>query len=113
MGQRPGGELEHRGKPCVKCPWQADANLTDFSDADFDKLQAANGCRGAEAPVTAPMMACHLDQPDTAHPMRLCAGYLAVVGRDHLGVRLKVMAGCRRPFSSLVWGGRRCTSRWT
>lgn len=39
------------------------------------------------------MMACHLDQPDTAHPIRLCAGYLAVVGRDHLGVRLKVMAG--------------------
>lgn len=39
------------------------------------------------------MSACHKDQPDTAHPMRLCAGWLAVVGPDHIGVRLSLIDG--------------------
>lgn len=57
------------------------------------------------------MMACHRDQPGTAHPMRLCAGWLAVVGRDHLGVRLKILAGsCPRACSTLDTTGHACTA---
>ncbi|MGK5557969.1 hypothetical protein ACSNOI_40825 [Actinomadura kijaniata] len=38
-------------------------------------------------------MACHKDQADTAHPLRLCAGWLAVVGPDHIGVRIAMLTG--------------------
>ncbi|MFI7445821.1 DUF6283 family protein [Nonomuraea indica] len=54
---------------------------TDTSEADVARL------------TRAPRMACHKDQPDTAHPMRLCAGWLAVVGPDHIGVRLSLIDG--------------------
>lgn len=43
--------------------------------------------------MDAPVMACHKDQPGTAHPLRLCAGWLAVVGPHHLGVRMAVLTG--------------------
>ncbi len=81
----------HRTRPCTQCPWRRDADLTAFSDADMTKLANANGSPGCEAPTDAPAMSCHLDQPDTAHPMRLCAGWLAVVGRHHLGIRMALM----------------------
>lgn len=53
-------------------------------------LRRADGRPGAEAAVDAPVVACHLDQPDTAHPLRWCAGWLAVVGQDHLAIRLAI-----------------------
>ncbi|WP_328617267.1 DUF6283 family protein [Amycolatopsis sp. NBC_00355] len=81
----------HRTHPCSQCPWRQDADLTTFSDADMTKLANANGSAGREAPTDAPAMSCHLDQPDTAHPMRLCAGWLAVIGRHHLGIRMALM----------------------
>ncbi|MFJ1768019.1 DUF6283 family protein [Amycolatopsis sp. NPDC088138] len=81
----------HRTHPCAQCPWRQDADLTAFSDADMTKLANANGFAGCEAPADAPAMSCHLDQPDSAHPMRLCAGWLAVVGRHHLGIRMALM----------------------
>jgi hypothetical protein len=74
------GDLKDRGWPCGKFPWRVDTNLAEFSDADFTKLQAANGCGGAEASVTAPIRACHLDQRDTLYPMRLCARCLPSMG---------------------------------
>ncbi|MGW5688825.1 DUF6283 family protein [Nonomuraea sp. NPDC003754] len=43
--------------------------------------------------TSAPRMACHKDQPDTAHPFRLCAGWLAVVGPEHIGVRMSLLHG--------------------
>lgn len=49
------------------------------------KLERANGVAGAEAPMNAPTMSCHLDQPGTTHEMRLCADWLAV--------RMAVIAG--------------------
>ncbi|QWF81042.1 hypothetical protein HUW46_04467 [Amycolatopsis sp. CA-230715] len=67
--------------------------MTLFSDEDMRKLAGANGSPGDEAPHSAPAMSCHLDQPGTAHPMRLCAGWLAVVGPHHLGIRMQVIAG--------------------
>ncbi|MGH3737608.1 MAG: DUF6283 family protein [Micromonosporaceae bacterium] len=86
-------QVDHRRHPCAECPWRTDVDLSNFSDADFAKLAANNGLPGHEATVDTPMMACHRDHAGTAHPRRLCAGWLAVVGRDHLSVRLKVLAG--------------------
>ena len=86
-------EEEYRESPCTRCPWRVDADLTAFTDADMDRLTRANGTPGREAPLNARTIACHLDQPGTAHPLRLCSGWLAVVGPYHLGVRMMVIAG--------------------
>ncbi|MFE9679203.1 DUF6283 family protein [Streptomyces sp. NPDC006259] len=83
-----GVERDHRKRPCTKCPWLTSTDLTEFSDEDMDMLRRAHGRPGAEAPVDAPIVACHRDQPGTAHAMRWCAGFLAVVGEQRLGVRL-------------------------
>ncbi|GLY43012.1 hypothetical protein Amsp01_090350 [Amycolatopsis sp. NBRC 101858] len=83
----------YRTLPCRQCPWRRDADLTFFTDTDMAKLANANGTSGDEAAPNSPAMSCHIDQPDTAHPMRLCAGWLAVVGRNHLGIRMALLAG--------------------
>ncbi|MEU2086623.1 DUF6283 family protein [Streptomyces albus] len=85
--------LEHRTRPCARCPWRRDADLTAFTDADMAMLRGSDGRPGDEAPPTAPNVACHRDQPGTAHAWRLCAGWLAVVGHSHLGIRATAMAG--------------------
>ncbi|MFC8208883.1 DUF6283 family protein [[Kitasatospora] papulosa] len=87
---RVGVEREHRAFPCACCPWRTDADLTAFSDEDMDMLRRADGRPGAEAAVDAPVVACHLDQPDTTHAFRWCAGWLAAVGADHLAIRLAI-----------------------
>lgn len=92
-----------RTRPCVQCPWRAHADLTLFSEEDMAKLARANGSPGGEAAPSAPAMACHLDQPGTAHAMRFCAGWLAVVGRHHLGIRMKIISG-RLPEQVLLVG---------
>jgi len=56
-------------------------------------LRGANGGPGAEAARDATTVVCHLDQPGTAHAWRLCAGWLAVVGHHHLGIRIAAMFG--------------------
>ena len=93
----------HRTHPCTQCPWRTDADQSAFSDEDMAKLLHANGIAGVEAALGAPAMACHVDQPSTAHPMRLCAGWLAVVGPHHLGVRMDMISG-RLPESAVVAG---------
>ncbi|MER6514558.1 DUF6283 family protein [Nonomuraea sp. NPDC001636] len=99
------GTLEFRSRPCGGervCAWRRDADLTAYSDKDIRKLiQASEGdTRGgahtlevAEQMFGGRRMSCHLDQPDTAHPLRLCAGWLAVVGPHHVRARLSVLVG--------------------
>nr|WP_225954516.1 DUF6283 family protein [Kibdelosporangium phytohabitans] len=93
----------YRARPCAQCPWRTDADLSLFSDDDMVKLERADGSPGGEAAPSAPAMSCHLDQPGTAHAMRLCAGWLAVVGPHHLGIRMAVIAG-RLPEQALSVG---------
>ncbi len=94
---------QYRTRPCASgraktgCPWRTDTDLGDFTDADFAKLARTNATPGDEAPLGTPVMSCHQDQPDTPHPMRLCAGWLAVAGRDHLGIRMRILAGLLPP----------------
>lgn len=90
---RPDEPVEHRTHPCARCPWRRDADLTTFSGADMAMLRRANGRPGDEAPFTASRVGCHKDQPGTTHAWRLCAGWLAVAGHYHLGVRIAAMAG--------------------
>lgn len=85
--------LTFRRRPCADCPWLQHTDLTVFSDGDFAKLAASNGIRGSEAAPSAPLMSCHRDQPGTNRALRLCAGWLAVVGADHLGVRMALISG--------------------
>lgn len=85
--------LEHRTHPCRRCPWRLDADLTDFTDADMAMLRRADGRPGDEASSTAPHVACHRDQPGTGRAWRLCAGWLAVVGYNHLGIRAAAIFG--------------------
>ncbi|MEV0589696.1 DUF6283 family protein [Nonomuraea sp. NPDC050310] len=100
------GRLEFRSRPCAGagrvCPWRRDADLTAFSDEDMRRLIAASegDTRGgafsfevAERMFDGRRMACHLDQPGTAHAMRLCAGWLAVVGPHHARARMSMLCG--------------------
>ena len=77
-----------RDRPCRRCPWRTDCDLTDFTEEDMQRLRRADGRPGAEARPGASTVGCHLDQPGTAHPFRLCAGWLATVGDHHVVVRM-------------------------
>lgn len=90
----------HAAKPCNACPWRRDTPPGQFTAARFEALRNTSGTRGSrrpgehdttpEAGLDAPLFACH----KTAEGKEIaCAGWLAVEGSDHLGVRLAVMRG--------------------
>lgn len=56
----------------------------------YEALRDTAGAAGAEAPLNAPVFACH--KSSAGNPMA-CAGWLATCGYDHLGVRLAVATG--------------------
>ncbi|GAB4054783.1 DUF6283 family protein [Catellatospora paridis] len=77
--------LPHRATPCPRCPWRTDISARALTTDRVRLLRAACGSRGHEAAPYAPMDYC--DQP-AAGPQLICAGWLAVHGLDHLGVRI-------------------------
>jgi Family of unknown function (DUF6283) len=93
--------VEFRTFPCAECPWRRDADLSLFTDSDFATLRAAdagvigtiNDPAEVDDLLAAPSMVCHKDQPGTPHPLRLCAGWLVVVGHHHLGTRIRIATG--------------------
>lgn len=94
------GPLPYARRPCTECPWRLDAEPGRFPACRYQALRTTVGRRGAEAPIGAPVFACHKTQEgrDVA-----CAGWLAVAGPDHLGIRLAVATG-RLPASALEPG---------
>lgn len=98
----PGGPrpLAHRHRPCSECPWRVDVASGRFGPERFAALEETHGRPGAEAPLDAPLFACHKSREgaDLA-----CAGFLAVEGRHHLGVRLAVIQR-RLPVAALQPG---------
>lgn len=82
--------LPHRLFPCRECPWRRDTEPGQFSACRYEQLENTSGVPGAEAALDAPMFACH-KTPEGKE--QACAGWLAVAGRDHLGVRLAVAHG--------------------
>ena len=82
--------VPHRRRPCRDCPYRTDtvgrkaySNITDYAEGTI-------GQPGAEAPLGAPMFACHMSRTD---PGELCAGWLAVAGYEHLTVRYAIITG--------------------
>ncbi|MFI0406625.1 DUF6283 family protein [Actinomadura sp. 3N508] len=89
--------IERCARPCRTCPWRVDtagrityANLAEYAAGTI-------GGPGEEAPLGAPMFACH------AVEGRLCAGWLAVAGHEHLTVRFAVAVGAL-PATALAPG---------
>ena len=93
--------VPHRRFPCRECPFRRDTEPGQFPACRYQALQDTAGRAGAEAPLDAPMFACH-KSPEGRE--EACAGWLAVAGYDHLGVRLAVVMG-RLPASALMHGG--------
>lgn len=88
----------HVPEPCKACPWRADAHAADIPGFDIELAEAlAATCpdaRGMGPEFGAAMFACH--QSKEHHPFA-CAGWLAVAGHAHPGVRLAVRAGRLSP----------------
>ncbi len=82
--------LRHAKRPCPECPWRRDTPPGQFEGCRYDLLRATSGAPGAEAGLGAPMFACHLAPLGGEYA---CAGWLAAVGYEHLGVRLAVITG--------------------
>lgn len=82
--------VRYAARPCAECPFQVDTPPGQFEACRFDALQETAGGPGREAPIGAPMFACHKTAEGTEIA---CAGWLAVCGLDHLGVRLAVATG--------------------
>lgn len=82
--------MKVRTRPCVECPWRRDVPPGQFPASRYAELACTTGQPGAEAPLEAPMFACHMTAEGREKP---CAGWLAVAGRQHLGVRLAVAVG--------------------
>lgn len=72
------------------CPFRRDAPPGEFPAERYEKLAETAGARGNEAPLNAPMFACHHTRDGA--PVA-CAGWMAVCGLDHLGVRLALADG--------------------
>jgi hypothetical protein len=87
-------------RPCDECPWRVDTEPGQFPACRYDALRETAGERGNEAGLNAPIFACH-KTPENHD--RACAGWLATVGREHIGVRLALLMD-RLPASALQPG---------
>ena len=89
--------LPHCVRPCANCPWRKDSPAGEFPPERYEALRTTAGQPGDEAGFGAPIFACHKTE---AGRDRACAGWLAVAGVEHLGIRLAVVLG-RLPASAL------------
>lgn len=90
--------MPYRRRPCAECPWRRDTPAGQFPACRYEALASTTGSRGREAPIGAPMFACH-KSPEGAE--EACAGWLATVGYEHLGARFAVITG-RLPAEALA-----------
>jgi hypothetical protein len=90
--------MPRRRFPCGECPWKIDAEPGRFPSSRYDDLRATSDQSGLDAPL----FGCHKGDPGTNADLA-CAGWLAVDGDQHLGVRLAILSG-RLPASALVPG---------
>ena len=80
--------LPRAKRPCRECPWRRDVTPGQFPACRYDALRDTSGSAGNEAPLGAPLFACHKSPEGQEWA---CAGWLAAVGYEHLGVRLLVI----------------------
>ncbi|WP_236949415.1 DUF6283 family protein [Mycolicibacterium goodii] len=93
-------QLSHCVRPCANCPWRRDSAVGEFPAERYVALRGTAGSPGREAALDAPIFACHKSEPGRD---RACAGWLAVAGVNHLGIRLAVALG-RLPVTVLQPG---------
>ena len=86
--------LPRRRYPCVECPFRRDTKPGQFPACRYEALRATAGSPGHEVSVNAPIFACH-KSPEGRD--EACAGWLAVCGIEHLGMRLAVLTGRLEP----------------
>ncbi|MEU1816030.1 DUF6283 family protein [Streptomyces roseifaciens] len=82
--------LPYRRRPCAECPWRRDVEPGQFTKERFDALVATAEHihpTSYEDVLNQKMFACH-KSPEGGE--EACAGWLAVAGRDHIGVRVAV-----------------------
>lgn len=80
-------ELARRKAPCKTCPWRRDVESGAFGVERYEQLQNTVR-RGEQSPVIGdPMFACH---QSVVGDEAACAGWLAVEGYQHLGVRYAI-----------------------
>jgi hypothetical protein len=92
-------EFPRRVFPCDECPWRVTAEPGRFPACRYEDLAATAG----DAGIYSPMFGCHKGAPGTDEDLG-CAGWLAIAGREHAGVRLAVAMG-RLPIEALLPGG--------
>ena len=90
----------YRRYPCAECPFRRDVKPGQFPACRYEALRETAGKPGAEAGFSAPVFACHKTREGREEA---CAGWLAVAGYGHLGIRLAV-AMRRLPGSALEPG---------
>lgn len=83
-------KLPYCVRPCANCPWRRDSAAGEFPAERYEALRATAGVPGREAELDAPIFACHKSESGRD---RACAGWLAIAGTDHLGIRLAVAVG--------------------
>lgn len=93
-------ELSYKKRPCNECPFRVDVPIGRFPTQRFEELRRTAGRPGQEAPLTASVFACHKTEEGKE---AACAGWLAVCGGYHLGIRFAVIEG-RLPGSVLSPG---------
>jgi hypothetical protein len=81
-------------RPCTECPWRVDVAPGQFPAERYEDLRATTGTPGSEAPLGAPMFACH-KSPDGRE--FVCAGWLAAVGIESLTARFAAIQGVIDP----------------
>lgn len=82
--------VQHAKRPCPECPWVRATKPGQFPACRYDALRATSGSAGNEVGLSAPMFSCHKAPEGKEYA---CAGWLAAVGVEHLGVRLAVATG--------------------
>lgn len=77
-------------RPCIECPWRVDVAPGQFPPERYEALRGTTGEPGREAPLGAPLFACH-KAPEGGE--FVCAGWLAAVGLENLTARLLAVQG--------------------
>jgi hypothetical protein len=84
--------------PCRSCPWVKANRAQDIPNFRLDLAEQLAACQSGE--FGAPIFACHLSKPGAEFT---CAGWLAVHGRESIGVRIMAMHG-HLPIEALAPG---------
>lgn len=80
-------DLPHRRYPCAECPFRRDTEPGMFPASRYEALRSTVG---DPAPPGAPVFACHKTSEGKD---QVCAGWLAVTGWGHVGIRLALARG--------------------